>query len=56
MGLGARAEAADYLDTAAEVEPPGPARDALLERSAEIRAAGGTVPTLAPTRIAAIRS
>ena len=53
IGLGARAEAGDYLDTAAELEPPGPARDALVQRAAEIRGFAGSVPTLAPSRIAA---
>jgi predicted ATPase len=37
LGLGARAEAAAYLDTAAGLEHEGPARDELIRRAAEIR-------------------
>jgi class 3 adenylate cyclase len=45
LGLGARTEAAAYLETAAALERAGPMRDELLDRAAEIR--GAAVPDAA---------
>jgi predicted ATPase len=45
LGLGARAEAAGYLEMAAELETPGPARDELLRRTTELREAAAAAPT-----------
>jgi class 3 adenylate cyclase len=44
LGLGARAEAAGYLEMAAELEVPGPERDELQRRTSEIRAMAASVP------------
>jgi len=44
LGLGARAEAAGYLEMAAELEAAGPARDELERRTAEIREMPAAVP------------
>jgi len=45
VGLGARAEAAAYLETAAGLEGPGPARDDLERQAAELRGAPAAVAT-----------
>ena len=44
LGLGARAEAAGYLEMAAELETPGAARDELQRRTTEIREMAAAVP------------
>ena len=53
LGLGARAEAAAYLETAAGLERPGPARDELTRRAAEIRDVAFAVAAGPADRIAA---
>ena len=45
VGLGAHSEAAAYLETAAGLERPGPARDDLEQRAAELRRAPAEVAT-----------
>ena len=50
VGLGARAEAAAYLDMAADLETTGPARSELERRAAEIRQTFVAVAVGGPAR------
>jgi class 3 adenylate cyclase len=52
LGVGARAEAAGYLEMAAELEVPGPARDELERRTIEIREIATVLPAVEPRRSA----